>query len=133
MLLLLGRWWWHLPQKLIQPWIFRSLSVLAQDALPEPINLILLLTSRKRKRDVSGEYLVWIGMLVPRFLLLKKCLFLNLLTLTSMGVLHLLLTPMGVLHLLLTPMGVLHLLLTPMGVLSVLLMKTTGRKKMRSL
>jgi hypothetical protein len=49
------------------------------------------------------------------------------------GVLHLLLTPMGVLHLLLTPKGVLHLLLTPMGVLSVLLMKTTGRKKMRSL
>jgi hypothetical protein len=75
--------------------------------------LILLLMSRKRKRDVSGEYLVWIGMLVLRFLLLKKCLFLNLLTLTLMGVLH--------------------LLLTPMGVLSVLPMKTTGRKKMRSL
>ena len=31
------------------------------------------------------------------------------------------------------PNGVLHLLLTPMGVLSVLLMKTTGRKRMRSL
>jgi hypothetical protein len=75
--------------------------------------LILLLMSRKRKRDVSDEYLVWIGMLVLRFLLLKKCLFLNLLTLTLMGVLH--------------------LLLTPMGVLSVLPMKTTGRKKMRSL
>jgi hypothetical protein len=79
--------------------------------------------SRKIKRDVSGEYLVWIGMLVLRFLLLKKCLFLNLLTLT----------PMGVLHVLLTPMGMLHLLLTPMGVLSVLLMKTTRRKRMRSL
>jgi hypothetical protein len=85
--------------------------------------LILLLTSQKRKRDVSSEYLVWIGMLVLRFLLLKKCMFLNLLTLN----------PMGVLYLLLTPMGVLLLLLTPMGVLSVLLMKTTVRKKMRSL
>jgi hypothetical protein len=41
--------------------------------------------------------------------------------------------PMGVLHLLLIPMGVLHLLLSPMGVLFALLMKTTGRKKMRSL
>jgi hypothetical protein len=107
--------------------------VFAQDALPEPINLIFLLMSRKRKRDASGEYLVWIGVLVLWFLLLKKCLFLNLLTLTRMGVPHLLLTPMGVLRLLLTPMGVLHLLLTPMGVLSVLLMKTKGRKKMRSL
>jgi hypothetical protein len=97
--------------------------VLAQNALAEPINLILLLMSRKRKTDVFGEYLVWIRMLVLRFLLLKKCMFLSLLTLT----------PMGVLHLLLNPMGVLHLLLTPMGVLSVLLMKTTGRKKMRSL
>jgi hypothetical protein len=105
MLLLLGRWWWRLPQKLIQPWMFRGLSAFAQDALPEPINLILLLTSRKGKRDVSGEYLVWIGMLVLRFLLLKKCLFLNLLTLNSMGVLHLLLIPMGVLLLLLAPMG----------------------------
>jgi hypothetical protein len=123
MLLLLGHWWWRLSQKLVQPWIFRDLPVFAQDALAEPINLILLLMSRKRKRDVFGEYLVWIGTLVLRFLLLKKCLCLNLLTLT----------PMGVLHLLLTPMGVLHLLLTPMGVLFVLLMKTTGRKKMRSL
>jgi hypothetical protein len=103
--------------------MFRGLSAFAQDALPKPINLILLLTSRKGKRDVSGEYLVWIGMLVLWFLLLKKCLFLNLLTLNSMGVLHLLLIPMGVL---LLP-------LTPMSVLSVLLMKTTGRKKMRSL
>jgi hypothetical protein len=50
-----------------------------------------------------------------------------------MGVIHLSLIPMGVLHLSLIPMGVLHLLLIPMGVLSVLLMKTTGRKKMRSL
>jgi hypothetical protein len=41
--------------------------------------------SRKRKRDASGEYPVWIGTLVPRFLLLKKCLRLNLLTLTPMG------------------------------------------------
>jgi hypothetical protein len=95
--------------------------------------LILLLTSRKRKRDVSGGYLVWIGMPVLRLLLLRKFPCLSLLTLTLMGVLHLLLTPMGVLHLLLTPMGVLHLLLTPMGVLSVLLMRTTGRKRMRSL
>jgi hypothetical protein len=44
--------------------------------------------SRKRKRDASGEYLVWIGMLVLWFLLLKKCLCLNLLTLTPIGVLH---------------------------------------------
>jgi hypothetical protein len=79
--------------------------------------------SRKRKSDASGEYLVWIGMLVLRLLLLRKFLCLSLLTLTLMGVLHLLLTPMGVLH----------LLLTPMGVLSVLLMKTTGKKRMRSL
>jgi hypothetical protein len=105
MLLLLGRWWWRLPQKLIQPWMFRGPSAFAQDALPESINLILLLTSRKGKRDVSGEYLVWIGMLVLQFLLLKKCMFLNLLTLNSMGVLHLLLIPMGVLLLLLAPMG----------------------------
>jgi hypothetical protein len=89
--------------------------------------------SRKRKRDIFGEYPVWIGMLVIRFLLLRKCLCLNLLTLTPMGVIHLSLIPMGVLHLPLIPMGVLHLPLIPMGVLSVLLMKTTGRKKMRSL
>jgi hypothetical protein len=133
MLLLLGHSWWRLFQRLVQPWIFRSLSAFAQDALPEPINLILLLTSRKGKRDISGEYLVWIGMLVLRLLLLRKFLCLSLLMLTLMGVLHLLLTLMVVLHLLLTPMGVLHLLLTPMGVLSVLLMKTTGRKRMRSL
>jgi hypothetical protein len=79
--------------------------------------------SRKRKRDVFGEYLAWIGMLVLRFLLLRKCLCLNLPTLT----------PMGVIHLSLIPMGVIHLSLIPMGVLSVLLMKTRGRKKMRSL
>jgi hypothetical protein len=88
---------------------------------------------QKKKRDVFGEYLVWIGTLVLRFLLLRKCLCLSLLTLTPMSVLHLLLIPMGVLHLLLIPMGVLHLLLNSMGVLFVLLMKTTGRKKMRSL
>jgi hypothetical protein len=40
---------------------------------------------------------------------------------------------MGVIHLSLIPMGVLHLSLIPMGVLSALLMKTTGRKKMKSL
>jgi len=113
MLLLLGHWWWRLSRKLVQPWIFRGLSVFARNTLAEPINLIILLMSRRRKKDVFGEYLVWIGMLVLRFLLLKKCLFLNLLTLT--------------------PMGVLHLLLTPMGVLSVLLMKTMRRKRMRSL
>jgi hypothetical protein len=123
--------------------MFRNLSVFARDVLAESINLILLLMSRKRKRDASGEYLVWIGTLVLRFLLLKKCLCLNLLTptplgvlrllLIPMGVLHLLLIPMGVLHLLLIPMGVLHLLLIPMGVLPVLLVKTMGRKKMRSL
>jgi hypothetical protein len=113
----------RLSQKLVQPWIFRDLSVFARNALAESINLILLLMSRKRKRDVFGEYLVWIGTLVLQFLLLRKYLCLNLLTLT----------PMGVIHLSLIPMGVLHLLLIPMGVLSVSLMKTTGRKKMRSL
>src|SRR5690348_15440231 len=112
MLLLLGHWWWRLSRKLVQPWIFRGLSVFARSALAEPINLILLLMSRKRKRDVFGEYLAWIGMLVLRFMLLRKCLCLNLPTLT--------------------PMGVIHLSLIPMGVLSVLLMKTRGRK-MRSL
>jgi hypothetical protein len=61
--------------------------------------------------------------LVPRFLPLKKCLRLNLLTLT----------PMGVPNLLLIPMWVLHLLLIPMGVLPVLLMWTTRRKKMKFL
>jgi hypothetical protein len=80
--------------------------VFARNALTEPINLILLLMGRKRKRDVFGEYLVWIGTLVLRFLLLRKYLCLNLLTLTPMGVIHLSLTPMGVLHLLLIPMGV---------------------------
>jgi hypothetical protein len=54
--------------------MLRSLPVLARGALVEPINLILLLMSRKRKGDASGEYLVWIGTLVPRFLMLKKCL-----------------------------------------------------------
>jgi hypothetical protein len=72
MLLLLGHRWWRPSQRLIRPWIFRSLLVLARGALAEPINLILLLMSRKRKRDASGEYPVWIGMLVLRFLLLKK-------------------------------------------------------------
>ena len=43
-------------------------------------------------------------MLILRFLLLKKCLFLNLLTLNPMGVLYLLLTPMGVLSVLLMRM-----------------------------
>jgi hypothetical protein len=77
---------------------------------------------QKKKKDVFGEYLAWIGMLVLRFLLLRKCPCLSLPTLT----------PMGVIHLSLIPMGVLHLSLIPMGVLCVLLMKTTGRKKMRS-
>jgi hypothetical protein len=113
MLLLLGHWWWRLSQRLVQPQMFRSLSVFARDVLAESINLILLLMSRKRKRDASDEYLVWIGTLVLRFLLLKKCLCLILL--------------------MLTPLGALHLLLIPMGVLPVLLVKTMGRKKMRPL
>jgi hypothetical protein len=100
--------------------MFRDLSVFARDVLTEPINLILLLMSRKRKRDVFGKYLVWIRALVLRFLMLRKFSCLNLLTLTPMGVVCLLLTSMGVIHLSLTPMG-------------VLLMKMTGRKKMRSL
>jgi hypothetical protein len=41
---------------------------------------------QKKKKDASGEYPVWIGTLVPRFLLLKKCLRLDLLMLTPMGV-----------------------------------------------
>jgi hypothetical protein len=89
------------------------MSVFARSTLAEPINLILLLMSRKRKRDVFGDYLAWIGMLVLRLLLLRKCPCLNLPMLTSMGVIH--------------------LTLTPMGVLSVLLMKMRRRKKMRSL
>jgi hypothetical protein len=123
MLLLPGHWWWRLSQKLVRLWIFGSLPVLAWDALTEPINLILLLMSRKRKRDVFGKYLVWIGALVLRFLLLRRFPCLILLTPT----------PMGVLHLLLIPMGVLHAMLIPMGVLLMLLMKMTRRKKMRSL
>jgi hypothetical protein len=123
MLLVLGHWWWRLSRKLVLPWIFRGLSVFAQNALAEPITLILLLMSRKRKRGVFYEYLAWIGMLVLRFLLLRKCLCLKLPTLILMGVIHLSLIPMGVIH----------LSLIPMGVLSVLLMKTKGRKKMRSL
>jgi hypothetical protein len=117
MLLLLGHWWWRLSRKLVQPWIFRGLSVFAQNALAEPINLILLLMSRKIKRGVFGEYLAWIGMLVLRFLLLRKCLCLNLPTLTPMGVIHLSLIPIDVIHLSLIPMGVIHLSLIPMGVL----------------
>jgi hypothetical protein len=97
--------------------------VFAQNALAEPINLILLLMSREKRRGVFGEYLAWIRMLVLRFLLLRKCLCLNLPTLT----------PIDVIHLSLIPMGVIHLSLNPMGVLSVLLMKTKGRRKMRSL
>jgi hypothetical protein len=113
MLLLLGHWWWRLSRKLVQPWIFRGLLVFARSALAEPINLILPLMSRKRKRDIFGEYLVWIGMLALRFLLLRRCLCMNLPKLT--------------------PMGVIHLSLNSMWVLSVLLMKTRGRKKMKSL
>jgi hypothetical protein len=103
--------------------MFRSLSVLARGALAEPISLILLLMSRRRKEDASGEYPVFIKTLIPRFLLLKKCPRLDL----SM------LIPMGVPNLLLIPMGVPHLLLTPMGVLLVLPMWMTRRKKMRFL
>jgi hypothetical protein len=103
--------------------MFRSLPVLAQDALAEPINLVLLRMSRRRKRDVSGKCLVWIGVLVPRLLLPRR--FPCLISLT--------LTPMGVLQLLLNPMFVPHPMLIPMGVMLMLLMKMTGRKKMRSL
>jgi hypothetical protein len=56
MLLLLGHRWWRPSRRLIQLWIFRNLPVLARGALAEPVNLILLLMSRKRKRDASGEY-----------------------------------------------------------------------------
>jgi hypothetical protein len=78
---------------------------------------------RRRKEDASDEYPVWIGTLVPRFLLLKKCLRLDLL----------MLTPMGVPNPLLITMWVLHLLLIPMGVLLVLPMWMTRRKKMKFL
>jgi hypothetical protein len=93
--------------------MLRSLSVLARGALAEPISLILLLMSRRRKEDASGEYPVLIRTLVPRFLLLRKCLRLDLRTLT--------------------PMGVPNLLLIPMGVLLVLPMWMRRRKKMKLL
>jgi hypothetical protein len=73
--------------------MFRSLSVLARGALAEPISLILLLMSKRRKEDASGEYPVLIRTLVPRFLLLKKCLRLDLLTQIPMGVPNPLLIP----------------------------------------
>jgi hypothetical protein len=111
--LMLEHWWWRLSQKLVKPWIFRGLSVLARNALAEPISLLLLPMSRKRRRDDFGECLAWIEMLVLRLLLLRKCPCLNLPTLT--------------------PMGATHLTLTPMGVLSVLLMKMRRKMKMRSL
>jgi hypothetical protein len=57
--------------------MLRSLSVLAQGALAEPPSLILLLMNRRRKEDASGEYPVLIRTLVPRLLLLKKCLQLD--------------------------------------------------------
>jgi hypothetical protein len=59
---------------------------------------------RKRRRDVFGECLAWIGMLVLLLLLLRKCPCLNLLMLIPMGVTRLTLTPMGVLSVLLMRM-----------------------------
>jgi hypothetical protein len=103
--------------------MLRNLSVLARGALAEPISLILLLMSRRRKEDASGEYPALIRTLVPRFLLLKKCLRLDLL----------MLIPIGVPNRLLIPMWVLHLLLIPMGVLLVLPMWMMRRKKMKLL
>jgi hypothetical protein len=73
--------------------MFRNLSVLVRGALDEPISLILLQMSRRRKEDASGEYPVLIRTLVPQFLLLKKCLRLDLLTLAPMGVPNPLLIP----------------------------------------
>jgi hypothetical protein len=93
--LLLEHWWWRLSRELVKPWIFRGLSVFARSALAKPISLLLLPMSRKRRRDVFGEYLAWIGMLVLRLLLLRKCPCLNLPTLTPMGVIHLMLTLNG--------------------------------------
>jgi hypothetical protein len=97
--------------------------VLARNTLTEPVSLLLLLMGRKRRKDVFAECLAWIGMLVLRLLLLRKCPCLNLLRLT----------PMGVTNLALTPMGVTSLALTPMGVLSVLLMKMRRKRKIKSL
>jgi hypothetical protein len=126
-----------------QLWMSRNPSVLARGALTEPVSLSLLLMSKRRKEDASGEYPVLMRTLVLQFLLLKKCLRLGLLTLTPMGVpklllipmwvLHLLLIPMGVLLVLLIPMGVLLVLLVPMGVLLVLSLWKMRRKKMRLL
>jgi hypothetical protein len=91
----------------------RNLSVLARGALAEPVSLSLLLMSKRRKEDASGEYPVLMRTLVPQFLLLKKCLRLDLLTLT--------------------PMGVPKLLLIPMWALLVLSLWKMRRKKMRLL
>jgi hypothetical protein len=110
---LLEHWQWRLSQKLVKPWTFRGLPVLARNALAEPVNLLLLLMGRKRRKDVFAVCLAWIGMLVLRLLLLRKCPCLNLL--------------------MLIPMGVTNLVLTPLGVLSVLLMKMRRKKKMKSL
>jgi hypothetical protein len=102
--LLLEHRWWRLSRKLVKPWIFRGLTMFARSALAEPISLLLLLMGRKRRRDVFGECLAWIGMLVVLLLLLRKCPCLNLLTLIPMGVTCLTLTPMGVLSVLLMRM-----------------------------
>jgi hypothetical protein len=65
-LLLLGHWWWRLSQKLIQPWIFRDLSVFAQNALAEPINLILRRVS-SLDRDVGPSVPAAEEVHVPEF------------------------------------------------------------------
>jgi hypothetical protein len=83
-------------QRLAKLWIFRGLIVFARSVLAEPINQLLLLRGRKRRRDVFAECQAWIRMLVLLLLLMRECPCQFLLKLTPMGVTRLMLTPMGV-------------------------------------
>jgi hypothetical protein len=83
-------------QRLAKLWMFRGLIVFAQSVLAEPLNPLLLLRGRKRKRDVFAECHAWIRMSVLLLLLLRKCRCQFLLKLIPMGVTRLMLIPMGV-------------------------------------
>jgi hypothetical protein len=69
--------------------------VFARSVLAEPINQLILLRGRKRKRDVFAECHVWIRMPVLLLLPLRKCQCQFLLKLIPMGVTRLMLIPMG--------------------------------------
>jgi hypothetical protein len=101
--------------------------VFARSVLAEPINQLLLLRGRKRKRDVFIECHAWIRMPVHLLLLLRKCQCYFLLKLIPMGVTRLMLIPMGVTLMMLNLMGVIWPQLIPMGVPSALLMKMRKR------